>query len=85
MPDYTPTQQRILLLLSDGLPHTREEMLGCINDELSSMRNLRTHLVLLRKKLNMVGQSILYEFQGFPPKTVYRHVRLLANACDGKS
>ena len=84
MPDYTPTQQRILLLLSDGLPHTREEIRECI-DTMSSNANIRTHLTILRKKLEGVGQAILYEFQGFPPKTVYRHVRLLANACDGKT
>ena len=84
MPGFTPTQQRILNVLSDGMPHTKEEMRDCLNDELSGGNNLRVHLTYLRKKLRTVGQTIVYEFQ-WPNKMLYRHVRLLASANDGKS
>ena len=74
MSSYTPTQQRILDLLSDGQPHPREELLECIDDELSNPHNLPNHLCLLRKRLPADHDIICQLLRN---KIHYRHVRLL--------
>lgn len=69
---YTPTQKRILSVLSDGMPHLHEELRGCLNDELSCDVNLRMHLCLLRKKVRTLGQDIICELKG--GKSYWRHI-----------
>jgi DNA-binding CsgD family transcriptional regulator len=72
---WTPTQSRILKLLSDGMPHEREEIFKCLNDELSAKRVVFTHLSDIRRVLRPLGQDILTElFEGIPH---YRWVVLL--------
>ena len=74
---FTPTEQRILAILADGMAHTRQELHGCLYDELGGPGNLRVHICNIRKKLLRVGQTILCElYRGSPH---YRHVRLLAS------
>ena len=75
---FTPTQQRLLAVFGDGLPHTRKELHACLGDELTSPATLRCHIHLLRKKLRPKGQDILIEF--VKHSLHYRHVRLLASA-----
>jgi hypothetical protein len=82
VPQYTPTQERLLAVLADGLPHRREELMGCLNDDLAERVILQCHISLLRKKLRPVGQDILCEFAQRTYQ--YRHVRLLASAYDGR-
>lgn len=48
---YTPTQERILNLLSDGLPHTRAEIQSLLPDSLSALAAIRKHICYLRKHL----------------------------------
>lgn len=76
--NYTPTQKRILAVLADGLPHSSEELLKCIGDDLSPSGNLRVHLSLLRKKLRPLGEDILCEYSYRTYS--YRHVKLLCPA-----
>jgi DNA-binding response OmpR family regulator len=83
MPDYTPTQQRMLAILADGMPHTREELHTCINDDLADMHVVNVHISLLRRKLRPIGQDIVKEI-GFQFKHYFRHIRLLASSTDGK-
>lgn len=72
---YTPIQQRILALLSDGMPHDRWDVLKCIGDSLATLPTLHQHLYLLRLRLRMINQEILCERrQG---RYMYRHVKLL--------
>ena len=78
---FTPTQQKIVDLLSDGLPHTRKEVHACLWDELSPLSNIKAHITAIRKKIRPLGQDIICEYNG---KIHYRHVRLLASAYDGK-
>jgi hypothetical protein len=49
--DYTPTQRKILAVLSDRRPHSPAELFACLPDDLGSVRNIRPHLTRLRSKL----------------------------------
>ena len=80
--DFTPVQQRMLAVLADGLPHTREEIHACLWDERGAMSNIRFHISMIRKVLRPKGQDILIEY--IKKKLHYRQVRLLASATDGK-
>ena len=72
---FTPTERRILSLLSDGLPHKRKEVHGCLDDDLAAMAAIRWHIMNLRTKLRRSGQDIVCELVG---RTInYRQVRLL--------
>jgi DNA-binding CsgD family transcriptional regulator len=59
---YTPTQRKILAVLSDGRPHSREELFACLPDDLGSVSNVRAHLSILRRKLR--GRLIVCELHG---------------------
>lgn len=54
----TPTQKRLMEVLGDEKPHTREELFGQIDDELSDESNLRTHISFLRDKLRQQGKTV---------------------------
>jgi len=71
---FTPTEKRIMDLLSDGERHARAEVHSLINDELSDLNNMRLHILNLRKKLPE-GEAVLCEISGY--KTFYRHVKLI--------
>ena len=73
---WTPTQRRMLEVLSDGLPHTKEELHACCGP--SCVKNVRMHLSILRKKLRHKGQDIVCRFDKRVIK--YQHVRLLVSA-----
>jgi hypothetical protein len=75
-PRWTPTQQRILDVLSDGRPHDRDELLKCLWDDLSGGGALRQQVYLIRSVLRAVGEDIVCEF-GWRRTIRYRHVRLL--------
>lgn len=72
---YTPTQKRILKLLSDGLHHKRLELIGCLYDEKSGVNALGYQIYTLRRLLWPRGEDIACEISGF--RILYRHVRLL--------
>lgn len=60
-PEYTPTEERIVSLLSDGLNHRRAEILACI-DELADHRVMRVHIFNIRTKLKRKGRDVLCTF-----------------------
>jgi len=47
--------------LSDGEPHTLEELKACVDDELSSNANVRQHISGLRKKLGIASLRVVCE------------------------
>jgi hypothetical protein len=57
--NFTPTEYRIMEVLQDGLPHTREEIHGCLQDELSSLDAIKPHICSLRPKLEKQKLGIL--------------------------
>ena len=72
---FTPTQVRILQVLSDGKKHDKKELRECLGDDLTSDKTLSVHLCFLRKKLQAIGEDITTELTY--KKWAYRHVRLL--------
>lgn len=77
----SPIQQRMLQVLSDGLPHSREAMLECLQDDQCSLTGHLAHLTAIRKVLRLKGEDVLCEYRQRRP--FYRHVRLLPSAYDG--
>jgi hypothetical protein len=71
----SPVQRKMLEVLADGLPHRRAELHACLWDREGAMRNIRTHLSIIRKHLNERGESIICEMH--EKHICYRHVRLL--------
>lgn len=69
---YTPTQQRMLTVLADGKSHAREELVACLNDELS---NLNVMMYTLRCRLRPIGQDVACELVN--GATYYRQVRVV--------
>jgi DNA-binding winged helix-turn-helix (wHTH) protein len=79
---FTPTQQRIINLLSDGKAHDKYELLEkCMEDELASVGTLAVHICNIRKQLHTIGEDILCVF--VQRKYAYRHVRLINSPHDG--
>lgn len=77
----TPTQKKMLQLLSDGMPHSRAEVHACLPDELGARTNIYPHLSGIRRQLKEIGEAILVEF--IRGRLHFRHVRLLASAYNG--
>lgn len=78
MPYYnitSPVPRRILELLSDGLPHHRDELRLCLNDELAGIHSVHSHISYLRKVLRTIGEDIICEV--VKRRYCYRHVILL--------
>lgn len=81
MKEFTPIQQSMLKVLSDGRPHTREELHACCGP--SSMETIRFHVYQLRKILNQKGESIVCIVNN--RKAYYQHVRLLVSPYTAQS
>ena len=73
--EYTPTQRKMMEVLSDGQRHRRIELHACLVDELGPLSNITAHISNLRKKLRPKGQDIICEFSS--RVIYYRLVRLL--------
>lgn len=73
---FTPTQQKIIDILSDGQRHTAQELFDCLPDELGYIDNLTQHISNIRNRLKPIGQWIVCETAN--KRRYYRHVRLLA-------
>jgi len=73
---YTPIEQRIIDLLSDGLPHDRYDLLECLRDKQASLNSLAAAIMRLRPKVRELGQEIVTEL--FRGSIAYRHVLLLS-------
>jgi hypothetical protein len=73
---FTPVQQRMLMILADGKPHTREELHACLEDELGALSNIQPHLTYIRRKIRPLGQDIICEFGN--RRLFYRHIRLIS-------
>ena len=75
-------QQKMLAVLSDGLPHHRSELHACLWDDQGPIGNIKPHLNMIRKVLRPKGEDIVCIF--LHRRICYRHIRLLASATDGK-
>ena len=79
---YTPTEQRIIDLLSDGLMHSSNELLGCLEgaDELSKSA-VRQHIFNMRRKMAEAAEYISCEV--YSGRLYWRHVRLIVTPENG--
>lgn len=59
--NVTPTQQRMLALLSDGNAHTVHELRDCLFDEMGELSNVRAHVSGLRRRVEPLGLVIVCE------------------------
>lgn len=75
---YTPTQNRLLDLLEDGMPHTRQELQALLGDPEAVNGVLRNHLSMLKRRMrkNNPGFEIVC-YWGAARTLSYRMVRLL--------
>lgn len=69
---FTPTQAKILALLSDGRPHARKEVQACLPDDLACPAALRRQISRLRPKLPD-GEEIVCRYSG--PRLCYQRIR----------
>ena len=76
--NFTKTEQAMLAVLSDGRPHSVEELNACCGP--CSRNTARVHLTSIRKKLPP-SERILCISLGKAKR--YQHVRLLYNPYDG--
>lgn len=56
---YTPTQHRLMAVLSDGRPHRPAELLASLGDGLATLQNLRDHISRLRKRVAAAGLEVV--------------------------
>lgn len=74
---FTPTQQRIVDLLSDGDAHTLEEVRLCLLDTEADSNNVYFHINQLRQRLRARNKGIRTErINGMG---YYRLVRVVPN------
>ena len=76
MSEWTPVQAKMLQVLSDGKPHTKEELHACLHDDLGPINNIYVHIATINKQLRMSEQEIIRDRRE-PGKKQYRWVRLL--------
>jgi hypothetical protein len=77
---YTATERRMLEVMSDGLPHSRDELWKCLADQLSKRQAIRPALSRLRIKLREIGEEVVCELH---KQTIYyRHIRLITSRGD---
>jgi hypothetical protein len=71
---FSPTQKRIVELLSDGMLHSKEELYGLLLTA-NCVNHVQMHISNIRKVLRPVGQDIICTYKG--TLTFYRLVRYL--------
>lgn len=65
---FTPTEQRIFNKLADLEPHTAEDLLTCLPDELSTGPNLHPHITGIRNKIAHLNITIMSRFLQRKPR-----------------
>ena len=71
-----PQQQRMYDLLKDGLPHSLQELHGCLHDELGAMVNAQVAISFLRRRIRPVGLEVVCQRNNGAQPT-YRLVRVI--------
>lgn len=55
----TPTEQKIIDLLKDGLPHSRHDMISTLQYASGDFNALAQRIFFLRRKVRLLGQDIV--------------------------
>jgi hypothetical protein len=61
---FTPVERKMLAVLGDGRPHARPELHACLYDDLGTAANIRWHVMNLRRKLALFGETVFLEADG---------------------
>ena len=80
---YTPTEKRIINLLSDGRAHSREEIHELLEDELSPLSAINYHITNLRSKVK--GRGLIILCVSVRRNLRYQLVRELSSPYDGRT
>jgi hypothetical protein len=72
-----PVQQRMVLVLRDGLPHKRDELQACLQDELAHPKAVIVQLCKLRKVLRTQGLDVVCRAFGGRSYHRFQLVRLV--------
>lgn len=73
--NFTPLQAKFMRLLSDGRPHTRDEIREAVEDPLYANYNISDLVMRVRRYLHPRGLDIVCVKPG--RKTFYRLVRVI--------
>lgn len=71
---FTPTQLRIVQLLADGKPHTRQEIKELLWDDQSPLTAIRAHITNCRKVLRLLEEEIVCELSN--GTITYRRIKV---------
>lgn len=74
--EFTPTQERILAIFSDGLNHKKEELHKAVCPD-SGIGAIYSHIRDIRKILRRKGEDIVCVTTTDGMSHAYRHVRML--------
>ena len=75
---FTPTQQRMMRVLLDGLPHSQAELHNCLGDELQPRDGVNKQVTLLRRVLQGQGLDIICRYyRNRKGQTTWRLVRYI--------
>jgi 5-methylcytosine-specific restriction endonuclease McrA len=77
---FTPSQRALLTILSDGQPHTYEELLAGLGNG-TALESLKVHLSEIRRTIRFFREEIVCEIH--KRKRCYRHIHLLREGRDG--
>jgi hypothetical protein len=81
----TPTGQRMMAILGDGLPHSRYDLFTALQTPDAKLSNIRAHITWIREVIRPRGEDIVCEINPGKRRGIfYRHVRLMASANDGR-
>lgn len=84
---FTPTEQKILAVLADGLPHHKTELKRAIDPETPDMIDsnvLSMHITRIKTKLEKIGETVVCR-SIIGRRLAYQHVRLLCSPYDGRT
>ena len=73
---FTPTQQRIMNVLSDGMGHTYEELYACLDDDMAGDHTVNVHVYNIRLKIRP-GRDIVVRDRLTKPRWLL--VRLMSD------
>lgn len=72
---FTRTERTILAVLSDGMPHPRQQLIDCIPHGQGDRTNVNWFLHRIRQKLRKKRHDVICEWRS--RQVYYRHVILL--------
>ena len=80
---FTPTERKMLSVLRDGLPHKRDELHKCLDDDMAQLSAIQPHISRIRRRLEPLGETILCVLH--MRAIHYQQVRMISSGNDGRT